>query len=235
MSLTGYENQDPVRVGTSIGDITAGLFTTIGIQAAIIRRNLTKQGSYIDISMLDCQTAILENAVSRYYSEKKVPKKIGSRHPSIAPFECFKCKDDYIAIAAGTDILFEKLCHAINSENLLKLNSFKTNDLRLKNAKKLKAMLEKVLIKKKSSFWLSQLDLYGVPVGKLNNIKEALDLQKTLNRNMIVDVVIKNNVKIKVAGNPIKISNFKDKKYRTAAPALDQDRKKILRGFKIKG
>ena len=70
MSLTGYENQDPVRVGTSIGDITAGLFTTIGIQAALIRRNLTKQGSYIDISMLDCQTAILENAVSRYYSEK---------------------------------------------------------------------------------------------------------------------------------------------------------------------
>ena len=95
-------------------------------------------------------------------------------------------------------------------------------------------MFEKVLIKKKSSFWLSQLDLYGVPVGKLNNIKEALDLQKTLNRNMIVDVVLKNNVKIKVAGNPIKISNFKDKKYRTAAPSLDQDRKKILRDFKIK-
>ena len=234
MSLTGYENQDPVRVGTSIGDITAGLFTTIGIQAALIRRNLTKQGSYIDISMLDCQTAILENAVSRYYSEKKVPKKIGSRHPSIAPFECFKCKDDYIAIAAGNDGLFEKLCYATNSQNLLKLNSFKTNDLRLKNANKLKAMFEKVLIKKKSSFWLSQLDLYGVPVGKLNNIKEALDLQKTLNRNMIVDVVLKNNVKIKVAGNPIKISNFKDKKYRTAAPSLDQDRKKILRDFKIK-
>ena len=110
MSLTGYENQAPVRVGTSIGDITAGLFTTIGIQSALIRRNLTKQGSYIDISMLDCQIAILENAVSRYYSEKKVPKKNGSRHPSIAPFECFKCKDDYIAIAAGNDSLFEKLC-----------------------------------------------------------------------------------------------------------------------------
>ena len=68
-----------------------------------------------------------------------------------------------------------------------------------------------------------------MPVGKLNNIKEALDLQKALNRNMIVDVILKNNVKIKVAGNPIKISNFKDKKYRTAAPILDQDRKNIKR------
>ena len=77
MSLTGYEDQDPVRVGSSIGDITAGLFTTIGIQAALIKRNLTKQGSYIDISMLDCQTAILENAVSRYFCERKFLKKLG--------------------------------------------------------------------------------------------------------------------------------------------------------------
>ena len=143
MSLTGYENQDPVRVGTSIGDITAGLFTTIGIQSALIRRNKTKKGSYIDISMLDCQTAILENAVSRFFCEKKVPKKIGSRHPSIAPFECYKCKDNYIAIAAGNNLLFEKLCHAISADNLLKLKIFKTNDMRLKNAKKLKVMLEK--------------------------------------------------------------------------------------------
>ena len=118
------ENGEQVASG-EIGEIVV---TTIGIQAALIRRNLTKQGSYIDISMLDCQTAILENAVSRYYSEKKVPKKIGSRHPSIAPFECFKCKDDYIAIAAGNDGLFEKLCYATNSQNLLNLNSFKTND-----------------------------------------------------------------------------------------------------------
>ncbi len=234
MSLTGYENQDPVRVGTSIGDITAGLFTTIGIQSALIRRNKTKKGSYIDISMLDCQTAILENAVSRFFCEKKVPKKIGSRHPSIAPFECYKCKDNYIAIAAGNNLLFEKLCHAISSDNLLKLKIFKTNDMRLKNAKKLKVMLEKVFKNKKASYWIYQLDLFGVPVAKLNNIKEALELQKDLDRNMIVDVIFKDNTKIKVAGNPIKISNFKDKLYRKPPPSLDQDRKKVLRDFKIK-
>ena len=234
MSLTGYEKQDPVRVGTSIGDITAGIFTTIGIQTALIRRNITKKGSYIDISMLDCQIAILENAVSRYFCEKKIPKKIGSRHPSIAPFECFKCKDAYIAIAAGNDSLFEKLCHATSSEILLKLKYFKTNDMRLKNAEKLKKYLEKVFKKKKASYWLFQLDLFGVPVSKLNNIKEALELQQVLDRNMVVDVFLKDKVKIKVAGNPIKLSNFKDKKYRKAPPSLDQDRKKILSDFKIK-
>ena len=75
MSLTGYENQEPVRVGTSIGDITAGLFTTIGIQSALIKRSITNKGCYIDISMLDCQVAILENAVSRYFCEKKFLKR----------------------------------------------------------------------------------------------------------------------------------------------------------------
>ena len=234
MSLTGYEKQEPVRVGTSIGDIAAGLFTTIGIQSALIRRNTTNKGSYIDISMLDCQIAILENAVSRYFCEKKVPKKNGTSHPSIAPFECFKCKDNYIAIAAGNDTLFEKLCLATCSENLLKLSFFKTNDKRLKNQKKFKVMLEKVLKKKSAKFWISKLDSFGVPVAKLNNIKEALELQQILDRNMVVDVILKDKVKLKVAGNPIKISNFKDKTYRKAPPYLDQNRKKILKDFKIK-
>ena len=94
MSLTGYEGHPPVRVGSSIGDITAGLFTVIGIQAALFNRTISKKGSHIDISMLDCQIAILENAISRFYSEKKIPKKLGSRHPSISPFEAYKCKDN---------------------------------------------------------------------------------------------------------------------------------------------
>ena len=98
MSVTGQPNSEPTRVGTSIGDITAGLFTTIGINAALYDRQKTGKGMYIDVSMLDCQIAILENAVSRFYSEKKVPEKLGSRHPSIAPFEAYKCKDDYITV-----------------------------------------------------------------------------------------------------------------------------------------
>ncbi|MBF96499.1 MAG: Acetyl-CoA:oxalate CoA-transferase [Alphaproteobacteria bacterium MarineAlpha9_Bin4] len=234
MSLTGYENQDPVRVGTSIGDITAGLFTTIGIQSALIKRNITNKGCHIDISMLDCQVAILENAVSRYFCDKKVPKKLGSRHPSIAPFECFKCKDNYIAIAAGNNILFKKLCLALSNKNLQELSIFKTNDLRLKNVVKLKEMLEKILMKKKSEYWVKKISAHGVPVSKLNNIKEILGHPQILDRNMIVDVKFNKNTKIKVSGNPIKFSNFKDARYRKPAPSLDQDRKKILNDFKIK-
>ncbi len=233
MSLTGHENQSPVRVGTSIGDITAGLFTTIGIQSALIKRNNTNKGSYIDISMLDCQVAILENAVSRYFCEKKIPKKLGSRHPSIAPFECYKCKDDFIALAAGNNNLFKKLCESLSSQDILKLKLFKTNDLRLKNADKLKNMLEKILSKRKSSYWISKISSYGVPVSKLNDIKGILENPQILRRKMVVDVNYNKHLKIKVAGNPIKISNFKDKGFRKPAPTLNQNRKKILRDFNI--
>ena len=234
ISLTGHENQSPVRVGSSIGDIVAGLFTTIGIQSALIKRNLTNKGCYIDISMLDCQVAILENAVSRFFCDKKIPKKLGSRHPSIAPFECYKCKDSYIAIAAGNDILFEKLCQALSSKTLLKKNIFKNNDLRLKNAASLKKDIENILKKNNTSFWIKKIKSHGVPVSKINNVKEILEHPQILERNMVVDVKFNKNKKIKVAGNPIKFSNFRDKSFRKASPSLDQNRKKILTDYNIK-
>ena len=106
MSVTGHPNSEPTRVGTSIGDITAGLFTAIGINAALYDRQKTGKGAFIDVSMLDCQIAILENAIARYLSKNEIPGPMGSRHPSIAPFEAFKTKDSYIIIAAGNDKLF---------------------------------------------------------------------------------------------------------------------------------
>ena len=117
MSVTGQPNSEPTRVGTSIGDITAGLFTTIGINAALYDREKTGKGMFIDVSMLDCQIAILENAIARYLSKNEIPKPMGSRHPSIAPFEAFKTKDSHIIIAAGNDKLFEKLCNVLKPEN----------------------------------------------------------------------------------------------------------------------
>ena len=107
MSVTGQPNSEPTRVGTSIGDITAGLFTAIGVNAALFDRTKTGKGTHIDVSMLDCQIAILENAIARYLSKGEIPQPMGSRHPSIAPFEAFKTKNSYIIIAAGNEKLFQ--------------------------------------------------------------------------------------------------------------------------------
>ena len=234
MSLTGYENQEPVRVGSSIGDICAGLFTSIGIQAAIIKRQNTGKGSLVDVSMLDCQIAILENAISRFYCEKKIPKKLGSRHPSISPFEAYRCKDNYLVLAAGNDHLFEQLCKCLNICDLLEKDIFKTNSKRLKNADKLKAIFENILKEKKSSHWVKKLETFGVPVGKVNNIEEAINLKQIKSRNMIVNLKKGKTTKLQAAGNPIKISGYKDILDRKQAPDLDSDRKKIFKEFGIK-
>ena len=157
MSVTGQPNSEPTRVGTSIGDITAGLFTAIGINAALFDRQKTGKGMYIDVSMLDCQIAILENAIARYLSKNEIPKPMGSRHPSIAPFEAFKTKDSHIIIAAGNDKLFEKLCAALELNDLISNKDYSTNSLRSENMDKLKKLLENKLITKNTKNWVDIL------------------------------------------------------------------------------
>ncbi len=233
MSLTGNEGEEPIRVGTSIGDIVAGIFTVIGIQAAIIDRKTTKKGQLVDVSMLDCQLAILENAISRFFSTGRSPKKSGSRHPSIAPFECYKSKNHYILIAAGNDQLFHNLCIAIKAKELIKDKKYRTNLLRMKNVNSLKKDLEAVLINKTTNFWIKQLEKYGVPVGPLNNIKEAVKSEQIITRNMIVGIKGKKYKNMKIAGNPIKLSKFKDPSHREAVPELNENKSSILKEFNI--
>ena len=110
MSITGWPDTPPTRVGMSLGDITASLYTAIGILAAIHQRSSTGLGQKVDIAMLDCQVSILENAITRYQVEKKSPEPLGNRHPTITPFQAFKASDEYFVIAAGNDSLWSKLC-----------------------------------------------------------------------------------------------------------------------------
>ena len=231
MSLTGHENQEPARVGTSIGDITAGIFTVIGIQTAIIDRYRIKKGQMVDISMLDCQIAILENAVSSYFATGKIPGKSGSRHPSIAPFECYKSKDGYILIAAGNDDLFIKLCQALKREDLLMNKMFNNNMKRLKNVELLKSELEKTLTKATTYELINIIEAAGVPVGPLNDIENAVKNPQIIARNMIVNANENKSKPIKVTGNPIKLSMYKDENNRGSTPNLDQDREKIIKEF----
>ena len=231
MSLTGHPNSEPTRVGTSIGDITAGLFTAIGINAALYDREKTGKGMFIDVSMLDCQIAILENAIARYFSKKEIPKPMGSRHPSIAPFEAFKTKDSHIIIAAGNDRLFEKLCEALNIKEISKNEKFNSNIKRCENMDELKKIFEKKLSSKKTSEWINILEKIKIPSGPISNIKDVVENPQVQSRNMIVKAFHKIIGEFKVAGNPIKMSSYKDTETRGEIPDLDQHREKILKEF----
>ena len=231
MSVTGQPNSEPTRVGTSIGDITAGLFTAIGINAALYDRKKTGKGMHIDVSMLDCQIAILENAIARYLSKNEIPKPMGSRHPSIAPFEAFKTKDSYIIIAAGNDKLFESLCQTLNLNELINSSKFKSNSLRSENMNELKNILEDKLGYKTTNEWVKQFENLKIPCGPIYNIKEAVDNPQVKARNMIVKAYHKVIGEFKLAGNPIKMSSYKDENKRGNIPDLDEHRKKILEEF----
>jgi len=232
MSVTGQPDGKPTRVGTSIGDITAGLFTAIGVNAALYDRKKTGRGCKIDVSMLDCQIAILENAIARYFSNGEIPKPMGSRHPSITPFEAYKTKDSYIIIAAGNDKLFENLCNTLQCGNLLKDRRYINNKFRNKYADDLKKIIEKYLIKKRTNEWLKIFTKKNIPCGPIYNIKQAVENPQIKSRNMVVSSYHEKIGKFKMAGNPIKFSNYKDSKNRGQIPDLDQHRTKILKEFK---
>ena len=175
MSVTGQPNSEPTRVGTSIGDITAALFTAIGINAALYDRQKTGKGMFVDVSMLDCQIAILENAIARYLSKNEIPKPMGSRHPSIAPFEAFKTKDSYIIIAAGNDKLFKNLCDVLQIPEISDDERFNTNSLRCENMDQLKEIFEKKLSEKNTEEWIKEMEQLKIPCGPIFNIKQAVE------------------------------------------------------------
>ena len=231
MSVTGHPNSEPTRVGTSIGDITAGLFTAIGINAALYDRQKTGKGTFIDVSMLDCQIAILENAIARYLSKNEIPEPMGSRHPSIAPFEAFKTKDSFLIIAAGNDKLFKSLCEVLEIPNIATDEMYKTNSLRSQNIDKLKFIIEDKLQHKNTDEWIKVMENLKIPCGPIFNIKQAVENPQIKERNMIVKSFHKKIGEFKSAGNPIKMSTYKDEKTRGDIPDLDEHRDKILKEF----
>ena len=229
MSVTGEPGGGLTRVGMSIGDIGAGLYTTIAVNAALYHRAQTGEATKVDIGMFDCQLALLENAVMRYTTSGTIPGPMGARHPSITPFEAYKTKDGHLIIAAGNDALYVKLCQAIGRPDLAQDPIYKTNDLRNTNNRKLGAEIEKELARQTTAGWIETFEAAGVPCGPVNNIAQALAHPQTAARNMLVEADDKTAGKIKVAGNPIKISGFADPTTRPGAPELDGDRAKILK------
>ena len=233
MSITGSSENNFTRVGSSIGDITAGLYCVIGILAALNERNKTNLGKKIDISMLDCQVAILENAITRYSVSKKIPHPLGTDHPSISPFGAFKAKNSPIVLAAGNQKIFENLCKAISRNDLIQEKKFLDNELRNKNLKLLRKEIEKTLITKNAEYWIKKLRTLDVPCCKIENVKSLIKNPQIQNRNMILDYVDDDFGKINVVGNPIKIEGVKESKVASKAPDLDQNRRQILKEFGI--
>jgi CoA:oxalate CoA-transferase len=226
MSVTGHSDGQPTKAGTSIGDITGGLFTLVGIAAALYSREKTGAGMLVDVSMLDGQLAILESAVMRYAATGRAPGPIGNRHASIAPFEVYATADHPIIIAAGNDGLFDRLCRALGRPALATDPRFLCNDDRVAHVAELQAALEEVLRTAPAAHWLEVLEAAGVPCSPIHSVADAVEHPQTQARNMIVSAG-----GFRMAGNPVKLSAFPDPPTRRPAPDLDANGPTIRREF----
>ncbi|MCA9952757.1 MAG: CoA transferase [Anaerolineales bacterium] len=227
MSITGPAGGPTTRIGTSMGDITAGMFTAIGILAALRYRDQTGQGQMVDVSMLDSQVAILENAIARYAVTGTIPEPIGNRHPSIVPFESFATADSQIMIAAGNDVLWTKLCEALGIEDLVDNPLYESNELRIDNYVKLRPLLAAPILTKTTKEWQTILDNAGVPNGPINNVAQVMQDPQVQAREMIIPVNHPSAGILNMPGIPIKLSETPGS-IRQPAPLLGQHTDEIL-------
>jgi CoA:oxalate CoA-transferase len=226
MSVTGPPGGPPTKAGTSIADITGGLFALAGIAAALYHRQNTGTGMKVDVAMLDGQLAILESAVLRYAVTGQAPAAMGNRHPSITPFEAYAAADRPLIIAAGNDHLFARLCQALGRPALAADPRFATNGDRTHRAEELKQELETVLRTAPAAHWLGVLEAAGVPCSPIHTVADAVEHPQTRARNMIVEAG-----GLRMTGNPVKLSAFPDPPTRPPAPDLDADGLRIRREF----
>jgi CoA:oxalate CoA-transferase len=226
MSLTGEPGSPPTKAGTSVADLAAGLYTAIGVAAALYERQRTGVGQRVDVAMLDSLLALLEHGIMRYAATGQVPGPIGNRHPSIAPFEPYATADRPLIIAVGNDAMFGRLCRALDRPGLAADPRYLANPDRTRRADELKVDLEAVLRTRPAAHWAEVLEGAGVPCAVVQTVADAVEMAQVRERNMIVTAD-----GLRMAGNPIKLSGHADPPTRPPAPDLDADGERIRREF----
>ena len=229
MSLTGHPDGPPARVGVSIGDITAGLFLAVGIAAALHHRRDTGTGTRVDVAMLDCQLAILENALTTHLVTGELPGRLGTRHPNIAPFQAFAAGDGQpVVLCAGHDAQFAALCAAIERPQLASDARFLTVDARRRHVDDLVGEVGAALRERTAADWLDRFERAGIPCAPVNTVAEAVRHPQVAARHMVLHIADPAIGDLAVAGNPIKLSGVPDPETRHPPPDLDADRAAIL-------
>ena len=230
MSVTGPDEHTPTKVGSSVADIFAGLFTVIGVLSAVNARNRTGRGQLVDVAMLDCMVAVLENAVSRYLVSGEIPRPIGIRHPSISPFTTLATSDGAMNIAVGNDEIWKRMCAVLGMEEYVNDPRFVDNPARVENFHALKEILEERTMKNTSEHWLAEFEKAHVPSGPINDIAHVVNDPQVLARKMIVDVVHPVAGVMKIPGVPIKFSETPSE-IEAPAPLLGEHTEKVLTSY----
>ncbi len=227
MSLTGESEGMPMKVGVALVDVMTGLYSCNAVLAALMARQHTNEGQYIDIALLDVQVATLANQGMNYLATGKNPQRQGNGHPNIVPYQTFATRDGTIILAVGNDQQFVKFCQVAQCEKTAEDPWFATNEKRVINRDKLIPILATKLASHTTKWWIEQLERVAVPCGPVNTLEQAFNHPQIKHREMVRQVANKQGELIDTVASPINLSAT-PLQYNSASPDLGQHSYQVL-------
>ena len=226
MSITGQPDNPPTRAGIPIADMNASLMGVIGILSALVSRSQTGRGQHVDISMLDAQISTLNYAATIYFMSGQIPTRIGNAHINHVPYNVYPCRDGHIILAVVTDEFWRNLMEFID---LPDINTEENRDRagRQKNRNQIDHELSRLFITKEKDYWIEKLRAARIPCAPVYNFKEAFKNSQVMARNMVVEVDYPNGDRVRMPGNPIKLSETYSDSF-TSSPLLGQHNNEIF-------
>jgi crotonobetainyl-CoA:carnitine CoA-transferase CaiB-like acyl-CoA transferase len=227
MSVTGTPEGEPMKVGVALADVMTGLYAANAIQAALIHQLRTGQGQYIDLALLDVQVATLANQAMNFLATGNNPERLGNAHPNIVPYQAFQTDDSFIILAIGNDAQFSRFCELTNAEALARDERYQKNANRVKNRSSLIPLIIDMMRTQTTDWWLDHLNQKGIPCGPINNLDQVFDDPQVQFRNMQLELDHPTAGKVNTVKNPINLSKT-PLEYAKAAPTLGQHTDEVL-------
>ena len=229
MSLTGEEDGNPVRIGVALIDLGAAMYAALGILSALLVKKESGQGQYVDVSLLDTEVSWLTYVAAAYLANGQMPKRMGTAHPSIVPYQAYKAKDKYFILAVGNDAIWQRFCKGMNFD-FANDSKYATNVMRVKHRDELNTILNETFVQKDVAEWLKIFEEAKVPCGPVNDISEVVNHPQVNHRDMIVEMEHPKAGKVKVLGSPIKLS-LTPPEYKLHPPLLGEHAEEILKSL----
>jgi crotonobetainyl-CoA:carnitine CoA-transferase CaiB-like acyl-CoA transferase len=228
MSLTGEPEGGPMRYPVPLADLTTGVYSALGILAALLVRERTGNGQHLDMALLDSQTSWLSNVAGAYFATGKRPRRLGNVHPNIVPYQPLQTKDKHIIVAVGSERLWERFCSLLGLEKRIMSDPrFATNKERIEHREELIPLLQEIIQTQEADYWLERFTEAGIPCGPINFVDEILADPQLLARGMIVELEHPLVGMVRSLGNPVHLSQT-PVSYRRPPPLLGEHNVEIL-------
>ncbi len=228
MSVTGKPGGGPMRAGVAITDITAGYMAACGMLTALLEREVSGQGQWVQSSLIQAGVAMMDFQAAKYLQKGEIPVQVGNDHPTSMPTSCYECLDGYINVAATGQVMWLSLCDAIGKPELKEDPRFVTEPLRVKHRDDLNAIFIQVFKSKEKTYWVKLLNEAGVPTGPIYDMAEVFADPQVISQEMVAEVTHPKIGKLKLVNQALKLSRT-PAKVKTATPELGQNTQEILK------